>query len=623
MVFLLFGGMTACAAQSDRVVFKPDKPAVGKKIQVTYITSAAKAKLKGSVALEVLMLRKGRTPLLRKVPMTAKGTAWSATFIPETPEALALLCRFVSGTVVDDNEGNVWHLVLYEADRPLRDACFETALTMRNGGRRGFPLKRDLAEVESLLRQELHFWEDNWQARLALWRVRIERNPGQETLQNISDELEELYQNNKEYQEVTAALLKWFERLGFQDRAAAIRSEAIGSQPRGKVAETVWLAELEKEKDPFKRMGLIDGLLNEFSLSEQTRAKLEELLFELCLETRSYDRAMHLIELSRLPAPEKMLALSQSIFETSPELYDRAVEYGWRGIDFLRSPDPMQKPDDVSDEEWKRINEKRYASALCTLGKGMTRYGRADEAVLLLEEANKITKSEIPPISAALVEALLKTEKYQKAVQVAREAIRTGNENDTLVALYRTAYSGWKKTSEGFEKELETNRKAGSAAIRRKLKSEQLDIPAPAFTVQDLEGKTVTLAPGKGRALVLLFWSMHDDGSRKTMQAFVRLRNAFSGNDKARVFALESEWEEWGERRKESIRAFLKENEWKFPVLLDEGTAAAYGVTEFPETVVVGPDGRIRFRNEKIDDVGEYVRLVKLQVETLLEGKGG
>ncbi|MDD4881115.1 MAG: TlpA disulfide reductase family protein [Gallionellaceae bacterium] len=113
--------------------------------------------------------------------------------------------------------------------------------------------------------------------------------------------------------------------------------------------------------------------------------------------------------------------------------------------------------------------------------------------------------------------------------------------------------------------------------------------PAPAMTLDALDGARVDLAQLRGKVVLVNFWATWCPPCRKEMPSMNRLAGKMAG----RPFAM------LGVNMGDSpddIRAFLKQIPVAFPILLDpDGSQLQpWQVVAFPTSYVVDPRGRIR-----------------------------
>jgi len=110
---------------------------------------------------------------------------------------------------------------------------------------------------------------------------------------------------------------------------------------------------------------------------------------------------------------------------------------------------------------------------------------------------------------------------------------------------------------------------------------------APAFDLEDLAGRRVTLDDLRGKAVVLDFWA-----TWCTPCVFqIPVLNSFHELHGDRVAVIGVSVDAAG---RDIVEAFVDEYAIAYPVLLgDEGLAQRYGAVGFPTLYVLTPDGRI------------------------------
>lgn len=113
---------------------------------------------------------------------------------------------------------------------------------------------------------------------------------------------------------------------------------------------------------------------------------------------------------------------------------------------------------------------------------------------------------------------------------------------------------------------------------------------APALDLQDMQGQRWNSDKLKGRTVVLNFWATWCPPCKEELPS-LQILHEIGGGDPVVI----------GINVRETathVRRYLASTGWSFPVVLDPQAELAkrWGVKAFPTTVLIGPDGRARWR---------------------------
>jgi len=113
--------------------------------------------------------------------------------------------------------------------------------------------------------------------------------------------------------------------------------------------------------------------------------------------------------------------------------------------------------------------------------------------------------------------------------------------------------------------------------------------PAPDFTLQNMQGNTVSLAELKGKVIILNFWATWCPPCREEMPSMEMLHRKFKDQG-LEMLAVNVE-----KNGKALVEAFLERSPYSFPILLDEAAEVQnmYKVFRFPETYIIDRNGLI------------------------------
>ncbi len=161
-------------------------------------------------------------------------------------------------------------------------------------------------------------------------------------------------------------------------------------------------------------------------------------------------------------------------------------------------------------------------------------------------------------------------------------------------------------------------------SLHNKLLAEMITVPAPNFTLKDLDGNVVSLKNLKGKVIVLDFWSTWCVPCKKSFPAMQLAVNAYK-NDPAVKFLFIHTWETT-KTPLEDVKKYIAQSGFNFQVLMDlkdgAGHNAAvedYGVSAIPAKFIIDQAGNIVFKltgftgtdADALQEISERITLAK------------
>ncbi len=140
--------------------------------------------------------------------------------------------------------------------------------------------------------------------------------------------------------------------------------------------------------------------------------------------------------------------------------------------------------------------------------------------------------------------------------------------------------------------------------------------PAPDFTLETLDGKTVSLSSLRGKAVVVNFWATWCGPCKIETPWLVELQNQY-GAQGLQIVGVAMD-----ESGKDEIARFAKDMGMNYPVLLGkEAVGEAYGgVPALPESFFIGRDGKIVDKIMGLEGRSEIEDAVKKALNTQATG---
>lgn len=113
--------------------------------------------------------------------------------------------------------------------------------------------------------------------------------------------------------------------------------------------------------------------------------------------------------------------------------------------------------------------------------------------------------------------------------------------------------------------------------------------PAPGFTLETPDGKTLSLEDFRGRYLLVNFWATWCGPCKMEMPSLEALHRRF-GSHKLTVLGISNDL--FGNR---VVEPFVKAHNLTFPIVLDpkQEVSKRFGVHSLPTTFLIDPQGRI------------------------------
>ena len=158
--------------------------------------------------------------------------------------------------------------------------------------------------------------------------------------------------------------------------------------------------------------------------------------------------------------------------------------------------------------------------------------------------------------------------------------------------------TGKDATNSGDKENDETNNSvSNNGSSEESNKAESNKTPAIDFELKDQYGKTHKLSDYKGKVVFLNFWATWCPPCKMEMPDIQKIYEKYEKQgEKSEVIVLSvAAPNTQDEKDVEGIKAFLEENGYTYPVLMDDGgyTFGAYRISSLPTTFMIDKEGNV------------------------------
>ena len=617
----LIGLLAGCSGKkvfTGKFGFEPAKPQSGDNIVVYFLADNAKL----AKAKEVKMVAYPYSVSVDTVieaAMMQEGDYWTAKFSsPENERGIVF--KFVSGDLVDNNDGAGYVLYLNNTNGKMlagAKAGFASALI---GWGNAADIKRDVNKASVLFTEDFLNNPEIKKDYLFPYFSLIYEKDKVKAKPEIESQLQILLEKKDKSDNDYKLIYQWFSRLNEPDKAQAVVKDGLAKYPKGNFAKMLRMNSLRMEKDFDKKMGIIKKFEKDFPNDDFVNDMYNSLLYDFTRNTLFDDAYNLMTKYTDKISPAYFSYVANKMLNDKYD--DSKVENLYKlGIKKVRSTlsDNFEKnkPKTSTNEEYKQNLNYYLSRTLSGYGKFLYDNNKAAESIPYFTEGIKIAESSSldPKTIELYANALLKTEKYDKALKVTGDFIKKGEGSNALTEVLKKSYIKKNGSDKGFDEYYAKISNEAKNQLNADLKSKLENKPAPDFTLYNIMGKKVSLSDLKGKSVIVDFWATWCGPCKSSFPGMKKLVEFYKNNDKVQ-FLFVNTWENVKDKVA-NARMFIQQNHYPFNVLIDKDNkvVADYMVSGIPTKFVIDNKGNIRF--ESIGFSGNTDQMVE-EIKTMI-----
>ncbi|MCZ4244540.1 TlpA family protein disulfide reductase [Pedobacter punctiformis] len=604
LTLLIFAGV----AKSQGVKFSADKPAAGTKISFTYEPKGTSLENLADIKCTSYTFFSTTNPKAGKIDLVKEGSIYKGEF--STPDSVTLVgLAFYVGDKKDEAPGG-YILKFTKAGKIPAEALINEAFLYGLAGNYYLGLTID-AEAASALYKQAFTLRPALKQKNAYQYLSLEYKADKEKgTKNINENINSLSKIKDAKEDEMTLLLNLYNLLKQKPKADSVKTALLKKYPVGNYAYGQDINALYVEKDLAVKEQKANDLIAKFKFDTQKKTDAARLssVYSILANASSKEKNNDKFELysSKIDNKLNRASLYNSFAWPAAEKnenIDAAAKFSKRSLDLLNEAKNDEVPAFYSSkDEYLKALDNSYGMYADTYALLLYRQGKFKEALAVQEKALPFYTKVSPDVATRYVTYLIKDGQQEKAFNEAEKIIKNGEASDSLKTDFKNLYVSLKKegTYDGYIANLE---KIALEKDRAEWTKKMINTPAPAFSLVNLKGETVSLAGLKGKIVVLDYWATWCGPCVASFPGMQKAMAKYANNPNV-AFVFVNTWQTEDNREK-LVTDFIAEKKYDFNVLYDTknkqdpskfDVVSAYKVDGIPTKFVIDGDGNIRFK---------------------------
>ncbi|MEZ4963942.1 MAG: TlpA disulfide reductase family protein [Saprospiraceae bacterium] len=606
----------------------PAQPGQGEKIQLEY--DLTENPLANSDAFDLVVVEfDGKEPVAIEVSQQNINNKIVAS-VPVSAEALVVYVGMDCGDKSDNNMGAGYFIYLNDRNgKPIPESKAAHALLYRNYGGYGkldrkadFTL--DLLNEAFALQPDLQYKPDYLSLYVSTY-LGVNKN-SDEAREEVLKRLEKAEQYEKADEVLLTSIMRLYSRLT-PEKSKALKERITTDYPKGATARSERLVSIGTVPELDKQEALLEAFGNEFPpQTDGDRSMLSNaytILAGKVADEKNWDKFHAIAE--HISAGQRASIFNNLAWDLAEKGEDvdqanrmAAMATEWARMDMIAPSGVL--PAFLTREQWQSRREGMYANYSDTYAYVLDKSGNPQAAADM--QAKAIALMDEAP--AEFCDRHITYLQHANAPNLRHQLesyILNGQANSNMKDLFKQLYQAEDRSEMGVASYLAQMEQVARAKKKQHLLQTMIDQPAPAFSLKNLKGETVTLGQMKGKVVILDFWATWCGPCKASFPGMQTTLDKYK-DDQNVAFLFIDTWEKVDDKE-QNATTFIQEKGYSFNVLMDNDNqvVSSFGVSGIPTKFILDKNGKIRFKSigysgnadELVDELSIMIDIAKGQ----------